>query len=292
MRLMEQLYGLTIWVWYWRDEYIEVAKRVGARNLLIKAADGVDRYGSWLQWGPGSQKCIEAGITPIPWAYNYGNAAEPKVLRDAAPNSKILILDLEIEYEKLDKASQEAFNHESQALRDQGYTVGAACWARPEYHQGYNFKDLGYSIDFWMPMVVYNWWNPPDYNYWFDWWDKFQLGKTIPWLPVYKDDAGNPIDSGTLIGSIREGLKRYRGVSLWAAHLLREEQIVALEAVKGEWIEEPEPTMPDSKQLTIDAFNGIWHYLNQIDTEADEIKQALTLIRDRVVTLKTLNGVT
>ena len=241
------LTGLGLWVWYWDDRFIEMAQRIGATYLLIKAADGLT---PWAQWSQAAPVCRSAGILPIPWSYNYGDAREPDVLRNAAPDSNILVVDPEVEYEGLPLAQQLQFAQGLQALRVQGLTIGAACFARPEGHQGYHYPELGASIDFWLPMVAWPYWNPPDVTYWLDFWDSFHLGKTIPWLPTYSDDAGTLIDPNTFLQSIRIAFGRYGAVTIWAAHTIHDEQVAILETAKQDWLGLP-PLMAQSSSAPL-----------------------------------------
>ncbi len=235
---MVDIRGLGLWVWYWEDRFIEIAQRIGAGWVLLKAADGLS---PWSQWSSAAQACRSVGILPVPWSYNYGDAREPDVLRNAAPDSSILVVDPETEYEQLPLADQIRFHQALQALRNTGITIGAAAFARPEVHQGYHYQELGASIDFWLPMVAWPYWNPPTVGYWLSLWDSFQLGKTIPWLPTYSDDAGTPLDPGVFLESIRVSIRRYGAASIWAAHTIREEQVAALESAKHEWLPVPPP---------------------------------------------------
>jgi hypothetical protein len=181
-------------------------------------------------------------LLPIAWSYNYGDPREPEVLRNAAPDSSILVVDPETEYESLPLSAQVKFNQALQALRSTGIEIGAACFARPEVHQGYHYGELGACIDFWLPMVAWPYWNPPDVGYWLGFWDSFNLGRTIPWLPTYSDDSGTPIEPSVFLGSVRTAMERYGGASIWAAHTITEEQVMALESAKQEWLTVPPPT--------------------------------------------------
>lgn len=220
------LAGLSLWVWNWDDRCIALARHIGAKHLLIKAADG---NSPWLTYADAAAKCEAAGIHPVPWAYNYGDPGECATLKAAAPGATMLILDPEIEYEQRGRLEQAVFNSEAQLLRDAGITVGCACWARPEVHAGYNFAALGKCIDFWLPMVAWADWIPDNIAAWLDHWDTFDfgVGRTVPWLPC-TNDGGKPLLSEDVLASVNISIARYGGASIWAAHTINALQEAAL----------------------------------------------------------------
>jgi len=224
---MAALTGLGLWVWNWQDSYITIAQRIGASFMLIKAADGVS---PWAQWPDAASKTSNAGILPVPWSYNYGDPAEPAALVNAAPGSGIYVLNAETEYEQLSLADQQLFWQAIQQVRNQCVIIGNAGFARPEVHQGYNYSGFAQVLDLWLPEVAWPYWTPADYNYWFQWWDKFNLGSTVPWLPTYLNDQGVSMDPSVLVASVAAAKQRYGAVTIWAAHTITEAQIIALEA--------------------------------------------------------------
>lgn len=229
--------GLGLWVWYWQPEFIALATRIGASYLLVKAADGTatvtgsgaNRHDWSAQWREAKAACEAAGLGCIPWMYNYGDPAEVEVI--AATGERHIVLDPEIEYERLPRAQQLAFIDRVAALRAQGVTVGCACWARPEAHGAYPFAELGMAIDYWLPMTAWMVWLPRDAEHWMRHWDGFGLGQTIHWLPAYQ------VSPAELAESVRTALARYGGATVWAAHSITKEMAAALEALHIE----PEP---------------------------------------------------
>jgi len=220
---------LALWVWNWQDAYVDVARRIGATHVLVKAADGTE---PWRQYSPAAVLIRRAGMVPVPWAYNYGAADEPAIL--AATGEQIVCFDPEIEFERLDRPSQQLFCRRVQALRDQGVEVWSACWGQPAAHPGYPWHDLGYAIDRWLPMVAWHEWQPREAGHWLDTWDSAQMGTTTPWLPAYGD-----VTADELLASVREAQRRYGGASIWAAHTLTAEMIAKL---AGE-VEKPPPDL-------------------------------------------------
>ena len=204
---------LALWVWNWEDSFIDVAHRIGATHVLVKAADGTD---PWRQYSPAAALIRRAGMVPVPWAYNYGDATEPAVL--AATGEQIVCLDPEIEFERLDRLAQQVFCRRVQALRDQGVEVWSACWGQPAAHPGYPWHDLGYAIDRWLPMIAWQDWEPREAGHWLDTWDAAQMGTTTPWLPAY-----DSVTADELVASVREAQRRYGSASIWAAHTLTAE---------------------------------------------------------------------
>lgn len=217
--------GLALWVWYWEDRFVDLAERVGATTLLVKAADGVSR---WAQWPVAAAKCREAGIRPVPWSYNYGHPGEIEALVRVCERTNVdtFIIDPEIEFERLPKAKQRAFVEMVRAAKARGYRVGCATWARPEAHGAYRFDYLSEVVDVWLPMVAWMAWSPRMAAHWLDHWDTFNYGPTAPWLPAYA------VGSDELAASVQLALERYGAATLWAAHEMTEGDVTALEAIR------------------------------------------------------------
>lgn len=267
------LTGLGLWVWDIEQcpKWLSIAKRIGANFVLGKKADGED---PWKQWWTIKEQCQESGIQPIPWAYNYGEPTEPYIL--TATDEKIVVLNPEIEFERLHKTAQLDFITVVREIRATGTTVGLATWARPDIHPQYPFEELAKVVDFWIPMVAWPMWDPPLPQHWFDHWDQFGYGPTVPWLPTYgaKGQARSP---HTLAMSLKLALERYPAVSIWGAHTLTESQqeVLALQHATR-------PTY--DKDAARDALNGLWQRLNEAETairscreETRELKTALGL---------------
>jgi hypothetical protein len=220
---------LALWVWNWQDAYLDVARRIGASHVLVKAADGAD---PWRQYSPAAALIRRAGMVPVPWGYNYGAVDEVAML--AATGEQIVCLDPEIEFERLDRPSQQVFCRRVQALRDQGVEVWSACWGQPAVHRDYPWHDLGYAIDRWLPMIAWQDWEPREAGHWLDTWDTAQMGNATPWLPAY-----DGVTADELVASVQEAQRRYGSASIWAAHTLTAEMVLKLAGA----VEKPAPDL-------------------------------------------------
>lgn len=279
------LKGLALWVWYWDDRYLDVARRVGASTLLIKAADGAT---AWDQWEPAAAKCRAAGIEPIPWAYNYGDVREVAALAQAATRAGVhrLIVDPEVEYERLPEAGQRAFVDALRAAKQQhGLSIGCACWARPEAHGGYRFDLLAEVVDCWLPMVAWQAWSPRSAEHWLRHWDSFGHQPTAPWLPAY--DGVTPDE---LAGSVKLALDRYGAATVWAAHVLDDAHVAALEALRPASAPSEPPPAAIDRAAALDALNGIAHHLAEANAALETARTAQERVWAEVVELKRAIG--
>ncbi len=257
--------GLSLWCWYWRAEFVSLAKHVGAKRLLIKAADGTD---PWPQYGPAAAACRAAGIEPVPWAYSYGEPGEAEVL--AATGEKTIVFDPEIEYEQLSAPAQHAFIADVGAVRARGIRTWAATWARPEAHRSYLFQELGMALDGWLPMVAWQVWHPRDPAYWLDHWRAQGLGNTVPWLPA------SEVSADELAGSVRAALERFGGATIWSARLLTPAMVSAL----ADLAPRPQPTIDEAAARA--ALDGIAAYLAEADRAIDEAWQRAVALKRAV----------
>lgn len=241
--------GLGLWVWYWHENYVELARRLRADYLLVKQADGVDR---WDQWPKAKAACAKAGLAVYPWSYNYGDADEAAHL-EAITAGGVYVLDPEIEFERLAQDQQRAFvDRVLRAKRAHGLELGCACWARPDVHAASYYQALARVVDLWLPMVAWQEWTPREPAHWFDAWDRAMASDegwvmrdeesigglrsssrithpsslslpTVPWV------SAQGVSPRELADAVALAMTRYGGCTIWAAHVLSEGQVSELE---------------------------------------------------------------
>jgi len=208
---------LTLWSHYWQAGTLPNAQAIGARAILVKAADGTI---PWPQFDQAAPVVRSAGLQCWPWSYNYGIPSEAESIRG---RTGLYVLDAEIEYEKLSQAEQVAWVDAMLAAKGQ-LTIGLACWYNPVLHPNYDYANLARLVDLWIPMVAFQTSGLAPAAA-FDVWDSAGYRPTVPWV------SGNGIDGPTLAGAVAEASRRYGACSVWEAVQLTTEQIAAIAAL-------------------------------------------------------------
>lgn len=196
-----------------------MAQRIGARGLLIKAADGTD---AWPQWTGAAREARAAGLEAVPWAYCYGDPDEIDVL--LATGEKVICVDPEAHFEAAPIGQRRRW---VERLRTAGARVWSCVEAQPEYHTDIPYADLAAISEAMVPMVAWQVWEPRSAAYWLGRWDEMGY-RGFPWLP-----AGG-VSPDELAVSVASAMTRYGAASIWSADILTGEQVEALERRKRE----------------------------------------------------------
>ncbi len=198
-----------------------MAQRIGARGLLIKAADGVD---PWPQCAGAAASARAVGLEAVPWSYCYGDPAEIDTLLDLG--EPIICIDPEAHFEAASPEMRRWFVERLREAHAAGTRVWSCVEARSEYHANIPYADLAAVSEAVVPMQAWQVWQPRDCSAWFDRWDARGYAG-FPWLP-----AGD-VTPDELVRSVGEAQRRYGGASIWAADILSSEQIDALAVIRA-----------------------------------------------------------
>jgi hypothetical protein len=259
------LTGRWLWVWHYRPEVVETARRIHATGLLVKALDGLEEQSGETNWPEQYQwaraECQPAGLDCIPWAYSYGEAGEVAKLAGIARDRRIIV-DPEIEFEQAPAETQDRFIAEIATARASGVHVWVACWCDPRAHPGYPTGRLAAVSDGLIPMIAWQVSEPRAVGHWLEAWEGYGW-QAVPWLP-----STEGVTPEELRDSVLEAERRFGGSTIWEASALTREQVEALAA---------------RPPAVIDALHGVWHYLEQAE-------RAIGQARGKVVDLKAALG--
>ena len=137
----------------------QAGKALGVSSLLIKIADGANEwYGGIGGWQSVLSAVAQAGMTSIPYTYNYGNTygaiqAEVNILVSAMHVCGIVIADMEAEF----NGQVTWAEYMSTALKPISGLFGVTTWADPQQQAwGGVLQALSPCVNFWMPQVYSN----------------------------------------------------------------------------------------------------------------------------------------
>ena len=155
-----QLYGKTWFTWYDSASggiqgVIETCKATGASGVLVKAADGANKWAQLAQDGPAIKA---AGLILGAWDYVYPTVSSEIQAQDAASALKIadyLVLDAEVEYEIATGA--EAAMALGVAIRALEPTalIGYTSFGAPQDHQNFPYAAFSAWTDFCIPQIYW-----------------------------------------------------------------------------------------------------------------------------------------
>lgn len=259
-----------LWVWYWEDKIADLARRLKADALLVKAFDGLyDGH----PWDTQIEQAAACGIRVIPWGYCYGAIAETDIAAKLAERFGAVVFDLETEWEGRSDAEKEAYAKKMLLIRLRGKWVGAAVFARPDLHRATRYDLLGQAVDAFIPMIAFQYWGGGAEK-WFDDWDGAGLGRTVPWLPAYN------VDPRVAAEAVKLAETRYGAASIWAAHTITDDFIRALEP----GMEEIPDAIRQEIKTQLDAAWGEAEALKTIEhpDRAARLQAALAVVATRL----------
>lgn len=159
MKNLAVLHGKHVWVWYVTSSggpqgVIEHARRVGARGVLVKCADGTT---PWEQFEASLPALKEAGLVVGAWAYVYPQnvAAQAQVILRASRGADYLVVDAESEFEVpgTDAAAAQ-MGLRLRALAP-ARPVGLTTFALPDDHGTFPYLSFSRWVDFLAPQVYW-----------------------------------------------------------------------------------------------------------------------------------------
>lgn len=155
-----QLYGKHWFTWYdfasgGVQGVIETCKATGASGVLVKAADGANKWAQLAQDGPAIKA---AGLILGAWDYVYPSVSAEIQAQDAASALKIadyLVLDAETEYEIVNGA--EASTALGAAIRALEPTalIGYTSFGAPQDHAQFPYDAFAAWTDFCIPQIYW-----------------------------------------------------------------------------------------------------------------------------------------
>jgi hypothetical protein len=190
---MEPLVGKGMWIWQIEhccdgdlDQIAAKAGRAGLSHVLIKVADGTQRYG--MPQARELSLLLKAhGVEPIGWTYSRGAMASSEADLLSSIVSDVgfdrLVIDAEQEYQghpgyaiALMDALREKLGKADSSQADQ-VQVGLSSYYLPNNHPSFPWGEFAQRVDFWMPQVYW-------YNRAPDWAVKQSLAQAKQWFPV------------------------------------------------------------------------------------------------------------
>lgn len=154
------LKGVHWYVWYTNESggvqgVIETCKKTHAAGVLIKAADGTDR---WAQLKQDSKAIHDAGLILGAWSFDYAwedANAEAQAICAALPDADYLVLDTESTYQTAQgsaraKALCTAVRHYAPDV-----LLGFSTFGAPNDHPQFPYHSFSTYCDFIQPQVYF-----------------------------------------------------------------------------------------------------------------------------------------